>query len=179
MVKISLKAALAKLLNSRLVIEAGTSGIWTYRKWSDGTAECWARTAVTTYTHTTTSGYGYYTSANFALPDGLFQTVTAGFSNRAQGSGSTPSNTLITVNGRELTTSNFGVWIQSASSGSQSISISLYVIGKWATLDPDSDTLNITGFTQTQMTKAEIQALIEASGNEFKDNDIWIPSNLQ
>lgn len=178
MISVSLKQVLAKMLSSRFVIDSGISGIWTYRKWSDGTAECWARTAVTTYTHTTTSGYGYYTSANFALPDGLFQTVTAGFSNRAQGSGSTPSNTLITVNGRELTTSNFGVWIQSASSGSQSISISLYVIGTWATFDQTYQTLDITGFSQEQMTKHEIQALIEASGNEFKDNDIWIPSNL-
>lgn len=25
------------------VIEEGTSGIWIYRKWSSGTAECWAR----------------------------------------------------------------------------------------------------------------------------------------
>lgn len=24
-----------------IVLEAGTNGIWTYRKWSDGTAECW------------------------------------------------------------------------------------------------------------------------------------------
>lgn len=23
------------------VVETGTSGIWTYRKWSSGTAECW------------------------------------------------------------------------------------------------------------------------------------------
>ena len=175
---LNFKKLLAKLLNTRMVVESGTEGIWTYRKWSDGTAECWARTAITTYTHTATSGYGYYTSADFALPNGLFQTVTAGFSNRAQGSGSTPSNTLITINGRELTTSNFGVWVQSASSGSQSISISLYVIGNWATLDPSSQTLNITGFSQAQMSKQEIQALIEASGNQFKDNDIWIPSDL-
>ena len=26
---------------SPIIEEAGTSGIWTYRKWSDGTAECW------------------------------------------------------------------------------------------------------------------------------------------
>lgn len=25
------------------VVEVGTSGIWTYRKWSDGTAECWGK----------------------------------------------------------------------------------------------------------------------------------------
>ena len=25
------------------VIESGTDGVWTYRKWSDGTAECWGQ----------------------------------------------------------------------------------------------------------------------------------------
>lgn len=34
-------------LKDRIYIEeSGTSGIWTYRKWSDGTAECWGRTTV-------------------------------------------------------------------------------------------------------------------------------------
>lgn len=26
------------------IVEQGTSGIWTYRKWSDGIAECWCST---------------------------------------------------------------------------------------------------------------------------------------
>lgn len=26
------------------IVEKGTSGIWTYRKWSDGIAECWCST---------------------------------------------------------------------------------------------------------------------------------------
>lgn len=31
-----------KFINDMVrVVETGTSGIWTYRKWSDGTAECW------------------------------------------------------------------------------------------------------------------------------------------
>ena len=178
MENISLKKVLATLLNTKMVIESGTSGIWTYRKWSDGTAECWGKTDPVTYTHTTQSGYGYYTSANFALPTGLFKTVEVGLADRLQGVGSTPSNTLITINVRELTTTNFGVWVQSASSGSQSLAISMYAKGKWTTFDPSSATLDVTGFSQQQMTKAEIRALIEGSGNIYKDNDTWIPSNL-
>ena len=37
-----------KLLNKEdndYIVEQGTSGIWTYRKWSSGVAECWGRTA--------------------------------------------------------------------------------------------------------------------------------------
>ena len=41
MTKAIIKTLLSKVLNTPLVIEQGTSGIWTYRKWSDGTAECW------------------------------------------------------------------------------------------------------------------------------------------
>ena len=35
MTKAIIKTLLSKLLNTPLVIERGTSGIWTYRKWSD------------------------------------------------------------------------------------------------------------------------------------------------
>lgn len=178
MVNINVKKVLEKLLSTRMVIESGTDGIWTYRKWSDGTAECWGKTDPVTYTHTAQSGYGYYTSADFTLPTGLFKTVEVGLADRLQGVGSTPFNTLITINVRVLTTTNFGVYVQSASSGSQSLAISMYVKGTWATFDPSSSTLDITGFSQQQMTKAEIRALIEGSGNIYKDNDTWIPSDL-
>ena len=29
------------------IVEQGTSGIWTYRKWNSGIAECWGKTTVT------------------------------------------------------------------------------------------------------------------------------------
>lgn len=113
------------------VVEHGTSGIWTYRKWNSGIAECWGRTAAATYSHTSTSGYGYYTTSSVSLPSGLFTTVTCGFAERAQGTGSGPSNTLITVNVNNLTTTTLGFFVQSASTGSQSITISCRVIGTW------------------------------------------------
>ena len=33
--------AIDTLKNMVHIVESGTSGIWSYRKWSDGTAECW------------------------------------------------------------------------------------------------------------------------------------------
>ena len=168
-----------KNVNEPQVVETGTDGIWTYRKWPDGTAECWGKTDPVTYTHTTQSGYGYYTSANFALPTGLFKTVEVGLADRLQGVGSTPSNTLITINVRELTTTNFGVWVQSASSGSQSLAISMYAKGTWADYDPSSKSLEVLNLLQEQMTKAEVRALIEASGNVFKDDTNWNPTNIE
>lgn len=54
-----------------VVVEVGTSGIWTWRKWASGIAECWGTHAVTV-THYITIGtfYGYYTDVTF--PSGLF-----------------------------------------------------------------------------------------------------------
>lgn len=42
----SIKAAredIDRLAENIHIVESGTSGIWTYRVWSDGTAECWGR----------------------------------------------------------------------------------------------------------------------------------------
>lgn len=55
-----------------LVIEEGTEGIWTYRKWSSGIAECWGQTYVPT---TTYSANGGYKIVQETLPNGLFVTA--------------------------------------------------------------------------------------------------------
>lgn len=46
-------------INSRPYIEsAGTSGIWTYRKWSDGIGECWATYETETYASSSWGQWG-------------------------------------------------------------------------------------------------------------------------
>lgn len=56
------------------IVEEGTSGIWTYRKWASGIAECWAtpsRSDITWANYgTPTGGYHLYYSAswNIAFP---------------------------------------------------------------------------------------------------------------
>lgn len=55
------------------VEEQGTSGIWQYRKWKSGTAECWG--AGTLADVTSISGRGTYfddTPVSIAYPSGLF-----------------------------------------------------------------------------------------------------------
>ncbi len=113
------------------IIDEGTEGIWSYRKWNNGTAECWGKTAVKSYACTTQSGNLWYTSDTFNFPTGLFTSVTAGLSNRAPGEGSTPSNTLVTISGRVLSTTQFGIWVYTPQSTTQSLSITLYAIGRW------------------------------------------------
>lgn len=59
------------------VVETGTSGIWTYRKWNSGVSECWG---VLEWTLTAQSAWGsmYYAtpeSTAQAYPSGLFVAV--------------------------------------------------------------------------------------------------------
>lgn len=54
------------------IVEEGTSGIWTYRKWNSGVAECWGRYRTTiSMTSTGVSGINKGT-ATLTLPSGLF-----------------------------------------------------------------------------------------------------------
>ena len=72
------------------VVEQGTSGIWTYRKWKSGIAECW-----TTSTLNTTGtpwanvmgGQGFY--VGYDIPSGLFISppVTSGSGQTGTGVG--------------------------------------------------------------------------------------------
>lgn len=174
MVNINVKKVLEKLLSTRMVIESGTDGIWTYRKWSDGTAECWGVFSNTTSHYATVfGGYGY-NSGTVNFPQNLFQSAPIPTFSARIGNGFAVTGTQ--TNSLTNTSSNF--YAVSSASGSQTCYWYIYLVGKWATLDPSSSTLNITGFSQRQMTKAEIRALIEGSGNIYKDNDTWIPSNL-
>ena len=49
------------LKNMVHIVESGTSGIWSYRKWSDGTAECWNDTKIDftiTWVNNSVTSYG-------------------------------------------------------------------------------------------------------------------------
>ena len=62
-----LKTAFTKLgIIDDFFVERGTSGIWTYRKWNSGTAECW-NTETFSFTGSTAYGAlmgGYYAQLN-------------------------------------------------------------------------------------------------------------------
>ena len=55
------------------ILEQGTSGMWTYRKWSSGISEAWGENSLTIATQTA-YGNGFYNGSviNHALPSGLF-----------------------------------------------------------------------------------------------------------
>ena len=70
---LDLKQVLQHILGCNFVVDQGTSGIWNYRKWSDGTAECWGAYSATITAYASGvfgSGYGFQAAVNF--PTGLF-----------------------------------------------------------------------------------------------------------
>ena len=57
--------------------EQGTSGIWTYRKYANGTVELWGRYSktISNYTSNVFGGYGYKTDS-IGLPFTVYDPVT-------------------------------------------------------------------------------------------------------
>ena len=62
-----------KLINDMVrVVETGTSGIWTYRKWSDGTAECWGNVTESLSGMTAYNNQYVKNGNNISYPANLF-----------------------------------------------------------------------------------------------------------
>ena len=70
------------------VVEQGTSGIWTYRKWNSGIAECWTTSRLNTTGNAWANvmgGYGFY--VGYLFPPGLFISPPLAIGNGAPGTG--------------------------------------------------------------------------------------------
>ena len=92
------------------VVEQGTSGVWFYRKWNSGFAECWTHSAIKVrgvHWADVLGGYGYSIILNF--PQNLFTNVMTVIANGCTGTGTgfarTSSNkndvTVIVVGNQE------------------------------------------------------------------------------
>ena len=70
------------------VVEQGTSGVWFYRKWNSGIAECWTHSAIKVrgaHWADVLGGYGYSILLNF--PQNLFTNVMTVIANGCTGTG--------------------------------------------------------------------------------------------
>ena len=79
------------------VVEEGTSGIWTYRKWNSGIAECWG-TYTLSYTSMASWGSMYYSQpyATISFPTGLFVDIPTANFTRVRGAEGWVGNTTMT-----------------------------------------------------------------------------------
>lgn len=111
------------------IVETGTSGIWKYRKWADGTAECWGRTAAKNYAVTSAYVNGWYANLDqVTFPSGLFVDAPIVNATRAEtGSGAA----LLFPSLHTVTSTGFKGFIGSVSSGTYSVSLSIMAKGRW------------------------------------------------
>ena len=68
--ELDINGAGIELTQSDWIVEQGTDGMWTWRKWQSGIAECWGRYTVNEAPYNTTAvfGYWYRHSATIDLP---------------------------------------------------------------------------------------------------------------
>lgn len=121
---LDLKVLLTKILSTPMIVEQGTISGWTFRKWSNGTAECWGR-----YTGSSISGNAvnnwYCTTASIALPS-FFTSVTQAHANLYEW-----STGYFWASVRAVTTSAVTVNMIRNNSGTAVPKVDLYIIGKW------------------------------------------------
>lgn len=110
------------------VVDCGTSGIWTWRKWESGAAECWGTYTASIAVATASGSYSSYRSGSIgvpAWPAGLFcatPTVTA----------TSLSSGGVWVNHAEATPTSLFFYLScGASLSAASRSIGFHAFGRW------------------------------------------------
>ena len=107
-----------------VIEEEGTSGIWYYRKWSSGVAECWGKPSNSVASSGTFLGANTY-STFFALPSGLFVSVDSANANPRVGSSYSIPAYIHTD------PTSVGVDALSNESGTKDFSANIFVRGRW------------------------------------------------
>lgn len=121
-------------------VEVGTDGIWRYRKWASGDAECWGFSQLSVAANGWSgSGSLYYINGTEAFPEGLFQGVPELWPHPAHDSlggnlfmwvAKHVPQTKDTATYRLMRSSNFAQAV--------TINVSLFAKGKWKTGGDDN-----------------------------------------
>ena len=105
------------------VVEQGTSGNWTYRKWNSGIAECWGNISGS-FTISTATGALYYCYSSVTFPSRLFTEIEA-IDIDAQ------SNYGVMANTSTSALEGLTFYLQCATSVTAQCYISFNVKGRW------------------------------------------------
>lgn len=120
------KVAPIQVNASDYVIEQGTSGIWTYRKWESGIAECWGSYSSSVAITSPLGGMYYKTIGNIGFPSGLFVSapiITATKNGNANG--------LSFIQIFSVTSAGFTPEVANPSSQTYDLTIAFNAIGRW------------------------------------------------
>lgn len=125
-------ASKMKVVNSGItIIEEGISGIWSYRKWSDGKAECWGNQGFAT-TISESYGSGYRTSNIFRVdpfPTNLF--VSLPTSVASVGGTDGHGAILVRIGNSNNDIGQFRLYSFANITSSHTYYVNVYSVGKW------------------------------------------------
>lgn len=112
------------------IIEQKTTGIWTYRKWASGIAECWGLYSVDNWDISTAWGYIFESKEAIAtqLPSGLFVDVPVFNMNVQHSSAGILSLETVSNVNKDMTCY---IYPTRATPGVVSIVIAMRAVGKW------------------------------------------------
>ncbi len=111
--------AQSTLRNLPSIVEQGTSGIWTYRKWSDGTAECWGEYSKAVSARSTDVDNFIQFPFSFTVTPTVVSSVVAGGADYYRGH----VESITTARVRLILINNYTSQV--------GMGMSLYAIGKW------------------------------------------------
>lgn len=120
------------------VVEQGTSGVWTYRKWNSGIAECWCRTTKTLTAGSVWSSPVYYYQFDSIAYPFTFVSVPTEHSSPINGENafwtykeSAASSGFSTANNTTTATARYGLLKLNAFNNGATATISIVVKGRW------------------------------------------------
>lgn len=111
------------------IVEEGTNGIWTYRKWKSGISECWGiKTSTLTHYASALGGYAYYEA--ISIPSGMFNSVpTIVYSALVGGNDHGLTGTITNAS----SATNAQLYAISTTSGSKTVKWFINCKGAWKT----------------------------------------------
>lgn len=108
------------------IVDEGTTNDWTYRKWSNGTAECWKKMSLSSGSFTATGNIYYRPASGYSFPSNLFNAVPVVEVNADMGN-------VGAASALNITSSSFAIYTISAVSTARAVSFSVYAVGTWKT----------------------------------------------
>ena len=104
----------------------GDSGIWTYRKWEAGLAECWGVYSYTDTNYLTVGDFGAYKAEDIEFPTGLFTETPLVTYSGSVGSGFCLTGTIV-----NCTKEKISCYALANTNGSKNCKFYIQATGKW------------------------------------------------
>lgn len=109
-----------------IIVEQGSDSIWTWRKWADGTAECWGQLTGSSGAPSAVGGFYGKALTNISLPSSLFIAAPRAVSNcTAWGTGYHWSMLY------NISSSSFSMAMIRSDNNAGTYYVDVYAIGKW------------------------------------------------